>query len=100
MMCGNRSSSNVQLSLILSSVALQPFVGLWPLLQFRKLFYTVGRTPWTGIGPSQGRYLHTEQNKHRINAHTNIHVLSGIRTHNPSVHALDGEATVIGNKQL
>jgi hypothetical protein len=37
-----------------------------------------------GISPSQGRYPHTEQNKHRINAHTDIHVLSGIRTHDPS----------------
>jgi hypothetical protein len=26
-----------------------------------------------GISPSQGRYLHTEQHKHRINAHTYIH---------------------------
>jgi hypothetical protein len=24
------------------------------------ILYTVGRTPWTGISPSQGRYLHTE----------------------------------------
>jgi hypothetical protein len=23
------------------------FAGPWPLLQFRNLFYTVGRTPWT-----------------------------------------------------
>jgi hypothetical protein len=45
------------------------------------------------ISPSQGRYLHTEQHKHRINAHTNIHALSGIRTHDPSVRA----ATVIGS---
>jgi hypothetical protein len=29
-----------------SSIALQPFVGPWPLLQFRHLFYSVGRTPW------------------------------------------------------
>jgi hypothetical protein len=34
-------------------------------------FYTVGRTPWTGDQPSQSRYLHTEQHKHRIN--TNRH---------------------------
>jgi hypothetical protein len=33
------------------------------------ILYTVGRTPWTWISPSQGRYLHTEQHKHRINAH-------------------------------
>jgi hypothetical protein len=37
------------------------------------------------ISPSQGRYLHTGQHKHRINAHTDIHALSGIRTHDPSV---------------
>jgi hypothetical protein len=37
------------------------------------------------ISPSQGRYLHTAQHKHRINAHTDIHALSGIRTHDPSV---------------
>jgi hypothetical protein len=30
-----------------SSVALQPLVGPWPLLQFRELSYTDGRTPWT-----------------------------------------------------
>jgi hypothetical protein len=40
-----------------------------------------------GISPSQGRYLHSGQHKYRINAHTNIHALSGIRTHDPSVRA-------------
>jgi hypothetical protein len=34
-------------SLIPSSMALQFFVGPWPLLQFRNLSYTDGRTPWT-----------------------------------------------------
>jgi hypothetical protein len=39
-----------------------------------------------GISPLQGLYLHTDQHKHRINAHnTDIHALSGIRTHDPSV---------------
>jgi hypothetical protein len=44
---------------------------LWPLATFSgSLSYTqsvglLGR----GISPSQGRYLHTEQQKHRINAH-------------------------------
>jgi hypothetical protein len=28
-------------------MALQFFVGPWPLLQFRNLFYTDGRTAWT-----------------------------------------------------
>jgi hypothetical protein len=39
------------------------------------------------ISPSYGRYLHTEQHKHRINAHTDIHALIWIRTHDPSVRA-------------
>jgi hypothetical protein len=39
-----------------------------------------------GMNPSQGLYLHTGQHKHRINAHnTDIHVLSGILTHDSSV---------------
>jgi hypothetical protein len=118
-------------------MALQPFVGPWPLSQFRNLFFfTDGITPWTselkksiglkaqntfpffenldnntdfdreysffhsfingstalllgpglifssvifftqtvgllgqGTSPSQGRYLHTGQHKHRINAY-------------------------------
>jgi hypothetical protein len=32
-------------------MALQPFVGHWPLLQFRNLFYTDSRTPWTRDQP-------------------------------------------------
>jgi hypothetical protein len=40
-----------------------------------------------GISPSQGRYLHIGQHKHRINAHTDIHASSGIRTRDPSVWA-------------
>jgi hypothetical protein len=51
-----------------------------------------------GVSPSQGLYLHriTQHRKMR----TNIHALSGIRTHNPSVqaiktYALDRVATVM-----
>jgi hypothetical protein len=33
------------------------------------ILYTIDRTPWTGIRPSQGRYLHKQQHKHRINAY-------------------------------
>jgi hypothetical protein len=39
------------------------------------------------ISPSQGQYLHAGQHKHRINTYTDIHALSGIRTHDPSVRA-------------
>jgi hypothetical protein len=39
------------------------------------------------ISPSQGRYLHTGQHKHRIHVHTDIHALNGILTHDPSIRA-------------
>jgi hypothetical protein len=32
-------------------MALQPFVGPWPLLQFRNHLYTKGRTHWTSHQP-------------------------------------------------
>jgi hypothetical protein len=53
-----------------------------------------------GISPSQVRYLHTGQHKHRIIAHTGIHASSEIQRTNPvfqqakTVHALDRAATV------
>jgi hypothetical protein len=37
--------TGVRMRSFYSSMALQPFVGPWPLLQYRNLFYTVGRTP-------------------------------------------------------
>jgi hypothetical protein len=87
-------------------MVLQPFVGPWPLLHFRNLFYTEVVLFGRVISPSQGLYLHAGQRKHRINAHTNIHELSGFRTHDPSVRAnedspcLDHAAIVIGTSQM
>jgi hypothetical protein len=71
---------------ILFSMDLPAHSVPWPLIQFRNHFtQTVGLLGRV-ISPSQGRYLHTGQHKHRLNAHTtNIHALSGIRTHDPSV---------------
>jgi hypothetical protein len=45
-----------------------------PLLDLGRFFsflilYTIGRLLGRGIGPSQGRYLHTGQHKPRINVH-------------------------------
>jgi hypothetical protein len=42
-------------------MGLRPFEP-WPLFQFL-YFYTESKTPWTGISPSQGLYLHTGQHK-------------------------------------
>jgi hypothetical protein len=51
------------------SMALQPFVGPWPLFQFLNLFTQSVGLLGRGISWSQDRYLHTEQHKHRIRTH-------------------------------
>jgi hypothetical protein len=64
-----------------------PLLGLG--LFFRLVIYFTHKVGLYGqvISPSQGRYLHTGQHKHRINAHANIHALNRIGTHDPSVRA-------------
>jgi hypothetical protein len=63
---------------------------------------SVGLLGW-GISSSQGSYPHTEQHKHRINAHRHPYLEwdSNPRSHRSSgqrhFHALDREATVIGS---
>jgi hypothetical protein len=58
-----------------------------------------------GISPSQGRYLHTKEHKHRISAETSMPWV-GFETTIPvferakTFHALDRAATVIGFKLL
>jgi hypothetical protein len=47
--------------------------------------YTVGRNPWMGDQPVT-RPLPTRKTIHRI-THTDIHVSSGIRNHDPNVRA-------------
>jgi hypothetical protein len=80
---------SMYLSSIYLSMALEPFVGPWPLLQFLDLFRQFVRLFGRGISPLQGRYLHTGQHKHRINSHKHpclkweskprFHYLSGQR---------------------
>jgi hypothetical protein len=74
-------------------------VDLGRFVSFLILYTVVGLFGW-GINPLQGRYLHTEQHKHRINAHTSmprvgfeptIPVLKRAKT----VHALDRMAIAI-----
>jgi hypothetical protein len=74
-----------------------PFVAPWKLFQFLNPIHSRYDSLGRGISPSQDRYLHTEQHKHRI-MHTDIHASSGIRTNDPSVRAaLDRTATVMDN---
>jgi hypothetical protein len=68
---------------------LQPFVGPWSPVQFRNLFYTDGRTPWTSdqlVAKPLPKHRTTQtQNKH---IHIpNIDALIGIRTYDLSVRA-------------
>jgi hypothetical protein len=66
---------------------LQPFVGHWPLFQFGYLFLHRWQNSLDGRSARRKAATYTGQHKDRINAHTDIHVLSGIRTHDPSVRA-------------
>jgi hypothetical protein len=76
---------------------LHSFILKWPysrlsgpglFFSFVIYFYTDGRTPWTEDQPVEGRYIHRGQHKHRIKSHnTDIHALSGIRTHDTSIRA-------------
>jgi hypothetical protein len=95
--CNICNSVHVPYSFIHSSMALQPFVGPWPLLQFRNHFYTDGKTAWTSDQPMARpllTYRTTQiQNKR---THTNIHALSGIRTHDPSVRASEDKSSCLG----
>jgi len=53
------------------------------------LFWTFGRTPWTGY-QSNARPLPTHRTiQHRKTQDTHIHASSGIRTHDPSVRAVE-----------
>jgi hypothetical protein len=58
-----------------SSMALRPFVGPWPLLQFRNLFffYIDDRTPWTSdqpVGRPRLTYRATQTQNKRIRTST------------------------------
>jgi hypothetical protein len=72
---------------IISGMALQPFVGPWPLFSFFTQ-YTVGGIPWTGDQPvarplPTHRTIQTQNKRHN----TDIHALSLVPTHVPSVRA-------------
>jgi hypothetical protein len=74
-------SSSLSLSFLVAPIlehraSVKRFVSL-QFLNLRQSVGLLGRE----ISPTQGHYLH----KHRINA--NIHALSGIQTHDPSVRA-------------
>jgi hypothetical protein len=71
-----RGSTFILHSFIHSSMALQPFVGPWPLLQFRNLFYIDGRTPWKRDQPvawTLPTHRTTQTQNKRTHTHTHTH---------------------------
>jgi hypothetical protein len=82
-------------------MALQPFVGPWPFLQFPNHFYTDRRTPWTGDQPV-ARLLPTHrttqtQNKRAQTSMSEVGFEATIPMFEraKTVHALHRAATVI-----
>jgi hypothetical protein len=98
-------SNSYSLSFIHSSMALQPFVGPWPLLQFRILFFffcTVGRILWTTDQPVT-RPLPTHRTTQTQNKRAHRHIpWMGFEQTIPgferakTVHASDCAAILIG----
>jgi hypothetical protein len=82
-------------------MALQPFVGPWPLFNFL-ILYTVGTTPWTGNQPVamslpidsiiQTQNKRTQTSMPRVGFETTIPTFELEKT----FHALDRAGTVIG----
>jgi hypothetical protein len=68
------------ISFIHSSVALQPFVGPWPLLQFLNLFSQSVGLLGRGISPPQGRYRTTQTQNKRTYRHPCLELDSKPRT--------------------
>jgi hypothetical protein len=82
------------------SLALESFVGPWPLFSFL-IVYTVGRTPWTGYEPvtrplpihrTQTQNKRTQTSMPRVGFEPTTPVFERAKT----VHALDRAITVIG----
>jgi hypothetical protein len=68
-------------------MTLQPFLGPWPLFSVSWSYTQSVGLLGRGISPSRGRFLYTEQHKHRLNIKYRHLALSWIRTHDPSVRA-------------
>jgi hypothetical protein len=85
---------------IYRSMALQSFVGPWPLFSFL-IFYTVGKTPWTRDQPiTRPIPAHTGQHKHSIKSQAGFEPTIPVFERAKTVHALDRAATVISKQHV
>jgi hypothetical protein len=95
-----------QIIFIHSSMALQSFVGPWPHLRLRNLFYTDSRTPWTRDQPvarplpthrtTQTQNKRTQTPMPQVGFEPTIPVFERAKT----VHASDRAASVIGTEEI
>jgi hypothetical protein len=83
-------------------MALEPFVGPWPLFRFLNIFI-IGSKPWTRDQPV-ARPLPTHRRTQTQNKRTQTYMprvgfepTSQVFERAKAVHALDPAATVIGN---
>jgi hypothetical protein len=83
-------------------MVLQPFIGPWRLIQFRNLFYTEGRIPWTRDQPvakplrthrtTQTQNKRTQTSMSCVGFEPTIAAFERAKT----VHVLDRAATGMG----
>jgi hypothetical protein len=67
-------------------MALQPFFGPWLLFQFLGPIHSQYDS-LDGVSARRKASIYTQNNTNTEQTHTDIHALSGIRTHDPSVRA-------------
>jgi hypothetical protein len=76
--------------------------GLFPVrinLELR-IFWTVGRAPWTGNEPSRKATTYTGQHKQRKEKRIDTHASNEVQTHDPSAWAGEGIPCIIPRNQL
>jgi hypothetical protein len=99
--CSDPLDCSLPLTTTYLSMAVQPFVGPWPLFSFL-ILYAVGRTPWTGDQPvskplpvhrtTQTQHKRTQTYMPRVGFKPTTIMFERANT----VHALDRAVTVIG----
>jgi hypothetical protein len=71
----NQNSTKTNFSLFIHQCLYSPLLGHGLFFSFVIFFTQSVRLLGRVISPSQGRYLHTGQQKQRISAHTDIHAI-------------------------
>jgi hypothetical protein len=76
-------------------MALQPFIGPWPLFCFLIFYTVVGLFGWR-ISPLQGRYMHIQDSTQTFLPQVEFEPTISVFERAKTIEALDRVATVIG----